>query len=137
MAHIETNIAYLRATRRLTQKEVAQATGIGQKTLSALETGASQGIEFNTLVKLCTFFRCAPSDVLLIEEEEEIVPPSPENLQKAEALIQRAMEAAKRSPTPNSRTELWSEFETLRTQLQNSVESEKTSSGINRRVPGV
>ena len=60
--YIRTNLSYLRFSRgRLSQKAVSKSTGIGQKTLSALETGASKGIEFNTLLKLCMFFECSPS----------------------------------------------------------------------------
>ena len=67
---LRTNLAYLRFINgKLTQKDVSEATGIGQKTISSLETGASKGIEFNTLVKLCTFFNCTPGDLLMLEDE--------------------------------------------------------------------
>lgn len=116
--YIQTNLANLRfAKGRLTQRDVSKATGIGQKTLSALETGASQGIEFNTLVKLCSFFMCSPGDILIIEEEPEDVPPSPEALTKADELIARGLKAAV-SSSVQTPTELWAEFEIVRTRLQ-------------------
>lgn len=96
--YIQTTLPYLRALRKLSQREVSEATGVGQKTLSALETGASQGIEFNTLVKLCTFFMCTPSDILSIEEEVENTPPSQKSLNKADELIARGLKAAMKTP---------------------------------------
>ena len=121
MKHIETNLSYLRALRKLTQREVAQATGIGQKTLSSLETGVSQGIEFNTLVKLCTFFMCTPSDILLLEEEPEIEPPSIEALNQADALIARGLQAAMKSPSQTPK-DIWAEFDIVREQLRNTAQ---------------
>ena len=116
--YIRTNLAQLRFTAgRLTQREVSQATGIGQKTLSALETGVSKGIEFKTLTKLCVFFSCEPSDILVIEEEAEAVPPSKFALGKAEELIARGLQAAMTAPkqTPE---EIWAEFDAVRERLQ-------------------
>ena len=107
--------------RKLSQREVSQATGIGQKTLSALETGASQGIEFSTLVKLCTFFRCEPSDILLIEEQEDNTPPSQESLNKADMLIKRGLKAAMDSSPPKSSQAIWAEFDAMKERLQKSA----------------
>ena len=121
MKYIQSNLTYMRAIKKLTQKEVAQATGIGQKTLSALETGASQGIEFNTLIKLCTFFRCTPSELLLIEEEPENIPPSLEALNRADGLITRGLKAAMEAPEQNS-NEVWAEFDAMRDRLKNTIQ---------------
>jgi putative transcriptional regulator len=123
MKYIETNLSYLRAIRKLTQREIAQATGIGQKTLSALETGTSQGIEFNTLAKLCTFFRCEPSDILLIEEHPDNTPPSLESLKRADAIVKRGLKAAMdstKSSGAQSTEDVWAEFDAMRKRLQKS-----------------
>lgn len=123
MKYIQTNLSYLRAVKKLTQREVAQATGIGQKTLSALETGTSQGIEFNTLAKLCTFFRCEASDILLVEEREDSTPPSPESLKRADGIVKRGLKAAMDSAkvaSPESLAEVWAEFDAMRERLQKS-----------------
>jgi putative transcriptional regulator len=133
MKYIQTNLSYLRAVRKLTQRDVAQATGIGQKTLSALETGVSQGIEFGTLAKLCAFFRCEPSDILLIEEEEENTSPSQQALNKAEILIAQAQKRAMASQ-PQSPEELWAEFEAMREQLQKSVQQSNRLSEKKQKI---
>lgn len=116
--YIRTNLAALRfAKGKLSQREVSEATGIGQKTLSALETGASKGIEFNTLARLCAFFRCEPSDVLLIEDEVEDIKPSDSSLKKADDLIARGLQAAMQAPkqTPE---EIWAQFDAVRARIQ-------------------
>lgn len=120
--YIRTNLAVLRAMRgNLSQRRISQATGITQKTLSALETGTSRGIEFNTLLKLCTFLRCTPNDLLVIEDEpEEIEPVSQEALSKADELIAKGLKMAMAVPiqTPE---EIWAEFENVRSRIQASA----------------
>ncbi|MEZ4537003.1 MAG: helix-turn-helix transcriptional regulator [Cyanobacteriota/Melainabacteria group bacterium] len=126
---LKTNLAYLRFINgRLSQKTVSEATGIGQKTLSALETGSSKGIEFNTLIKLCTFFRCTPSDLLIIEEDVDDKPLSEESRQRAKHLVARGLETAMRS-SMNDPEKVWAEFDSVRTRLQSAtdrVQLEKT-----------
>ncbi|MDZ4835412.1 MAG: helix-turn-helix transcriptional regulator [Candidatus Melainabacteria bacterium] len=117
---IKSNLAYLRATRgRISQRTISEATGIGQKTLSALETGASKGIEFNTMVRLCEFFKCTPNDLFTIEDEPDTTPPSLESLAKADALIGIALQNAMQAPKQTSQ-EIWAEFDALRARLQAS-----------------
>jgi len=116
--YIRTNLASLRFTHgKLSQREVSQATGIGQKTLSALETGASKGIDFSTLVRLCDFFKCETSQILVIDEEPEDIPPSPEALKKADDLIARGLKAAMESPE-QSAAQVWAEFDAVRERMQ-------------------
>ncbi|MBU6450133.1 MAG: helix-turn-helix domain-containing protein [Cyanobacteria bacterium REEB67] len=114
---IRFNLALIRAMRgKLTQREVALATGLSQKTLSALETGTSKGVEFATLAKLCQFLKCAPNDLLILEDEADDLPPSKESLSKAREIIgrglERAMKAQKRTPE-----EIWADFDALRTKI--------------------
>lgn len=120
---IKTNLSYLRFNQgKVSQKAVSDATGIGQKTLSALETGASKGIEFNTLLKLCLYFNCSPSDLLIIEDEitEEEIPVSDGSRRKAKDLVARGLLAAMEAPL--SPEKVWAEFDAVRTRIQNEVE---------------
>lgn len=122
---IKTNLAYLRfKSGRLSQKAVSEATGIGQKTLSALETAASKGIEFNTLIKLCEFFHCSPGDLLLLEEEPDDEPVTEEARNKAKELVARGLAAALQAPAL-SPEEIWAEFDTVRTRMQAAPKSSK------------
>ena len=119
---IKANLAYLRFMNgRLTQKAVSEATGIGQKTLSALETGASKGIEFSTLIKLCDFFHCTPGELLLIEEEAEVAPPSKESLLRAKHLVAQGLSAAMLAE-PKDPEEIWKDFDSVRVKLQEAAE---------------
>jgi putative transcriptional regulator len=120
--YIRTNLSYLRFSQgRLSQKAVSDATGIGQKTLSALETGASKGIEFNTLLKLCTFFDCSPSEFLIIEEEQQEMPPSDQSRQKAKLLVARGLQAAMKAPSATPE-QIWAEFDAVRAKMQQAAE---------------
>jgi len=119
---IRTNLAYLRLVRgKLTQRAIADATGIGQKTLSALETGTSKGIEFSTLAKLCTFLQCTPSDLLVLEDEPEKEVATKEALTKADELIKRGLQKAMESQ-PKTTKQVWDEFDQMRSRLQSAAE---------------
>mgnify|MGYP003384700044 CR=1 FL=1 len=116
---IKTNLSYLRFSQgRVSQKAVSEATGIGQKTLSALETGASKGIEFNTLLKLCLFFNCTASDLLIIEDVAPAEEPvSDESRKRAKDLVARGLLAALQSPEPTPE-KVWAEFDAVRMRMQ-------------------
>jgi len=117
MKQVRFNLAVMRAMRgRLTQREVSLATGLSQKTLSALETGSSKGVEFATLAKLCQFLKCLPSDLLILDDEIEDVPPSKESLSKAKEIIGKGLERAMSTPrkTPD---EIWANFDALRNKI--------------------
>jgi len=117
MKQVRFNLALMRAMRgKLTQREVSLATGLSQKTLSALETGSSKGIEFATLAKLCLFLKCAPNDLLIIEEEVEDIPPSRESLTKAKEIIGKGLERAMNAQKKTSE-EIWDEFDALRDKI--------------------
>jgi DNA-binding Xre family transcriptional regulator len=121
---IKVNLAFMRALRgKLTQTAISEATGIGQKTLSALETGASKGIEFGTLAKLCAYLHCTPNDLLVLEEIPDLEPPTAAAMKKAEELIARGLQKAMESPkkTPE---EIWAEFDALRAKMQSSVQNQ-------------
>ena len=117
MKQVRFNLALMRAMRgKLAQREVSLATGLSQKTLSALETGASKGVEFATLAKLCQFLKCAPNDLLILEDEIEDVPPSKASVSRAKEIIgkglQSAMDAPKKTPE-----EIWTDFDALRNKI--------------------
>lgn len=53
-----------RENRIVTQVEVAEATGINRLTLRRIERGDTQGIDFDTLAKLCNFYGVGVGDIL-------------------------------------------------------------------------
>lgn len=128
---VRVNLAFIRATRgRVTQRDIALGTGLSQKTLSALETGISKGIEFNTMAKLCDFLKCTPNDLFLLEEEIIETKPSEESLKKADAIIVRGLERAMAAPqkTPE---EIWSTFDALREKIQQqALDKSKQERGL-------
>lgn len=129
---LRTNLSFLRFSQgRLSQKAVSEATGIGQKTLSALETGASKGIEFNTLLKLCTFFNCSPGELLIIEEETLEIPVSDESRQKAKLLVAQGLQAAMKAPTATPE-QVWAEFDAVRARMQSVTDARKDRKVTNR-----
>lgn len=118
MKQVRFNLALMRATRgKLTQREISLATGLSQKTLSALETGSSKGVEFATLAKLCDFLKCEPNDLLVLEEEAEEIKPSKESLVKAKDIVSRGLVRAMKAPKQTSE-DIWAEFDELRTKIE-------------------
>ena len=67
------NLKIARIRAELTQKELAEKTGIRLPTISALCTGAAKHIPVNVLDKLCTTLDCQPGDLVeyLKDETEE------------------------------------------------------------------
>jgi len=120
--YVRFNLAFMRAARgNLTQREVSLGTGLSQKTLSALETGTSKGVEFATVARLCQFLKCTPNDLLVLEDEIVDVKPSEESLKKADDIIARGLRRAMDAPeqTPE---EIWSAFDALREKIQGQVQ---------------
>ena len=52
------------ADRGMTQKELADATGIRPPTISAICTGAARHIPVDVLDKVCACLNCQPGDLL-------------------------------------------------------------------------
>ncbi len=52
---------------KVTAKELAEKTGLGTNTISRLRNNKAKGIDFNTLEKLCNFFKCSVSDIIGIK----------------------------------------------------------------------
>lgn len=57
---LKTNLSILLAQRDLRITKVAEDTGISRTTLTALSSNSSQGIQFDTLNKLCTYLQTTP-----------------------------------------------------------------------------
>lgn len=127
--YVRFNLAFMRAARgKLTQREIALATGLSQKTLSALETGASKGVEFGTIARLCDYLKCTPNDLLVLEEEVADVAPSEASLKKADEIIAKGLRKAMQAPeqTPE---EIWGEFDALREKMQNQAQGSDQRGG--------
>ena len=54
----------MRLNKRLTQQELAQASGVGQGVISDIESGATQNPRLDTLIKLANALDCAITDLL-------------------------------------------------------------------------
>ena len=117
---VKSQLAVLRAKHgKISQSELSRQTGITQKQLSALETGKTKGITFETLAKLCLFFDCTPNELLQLEEVAEIdTSPTEEELSLADEIIARGLSRAMKSPQ-RSASEIWAEFDTVRAKLAN------------------
>ena len=120
--YVRFNLAFMRVIRgKLTQRDVALGTGLSQKTLSALETGASQGVEFGTIAKLCDYLKCTPNDLFVLESETAYATPSSNSLKRADEIIVRGLKRAMQEPeqTPE---EIWSVFDVLRERMRTEAE---------------
>lgn len=120
--YVRFNLAFMRVIRgKLTQRDVALGTGLSQKTLSALETGASQGVEFGTIAKLCDYLKCTPNDLFVLESETAYATPSSNSLKKADEIIARGLKRAMQEPeqTPE---EIWREFDALRERMRTQAQ---------------
>ena len=118
---VKSQLAVLRAKHgKISQSELSRQTGITQKQLSALETGKTKGITFETLAKLCLFFSCTPNELLQLEEIPKIeTSPTEEELFLADKIISRGLSRAMNSPQ-KSASEIWTEFDTVRAKLAQS-----------------
>jgi DNA-binding Xre family transcriptional regulator len=54
----------------VTYTEISRQTGIAISTLSKLGTDKSKGMEFETMAKLCAFFKCQPGDLFRLVQVE-------------------------------------------------------------------
>lgn len=129
MKKVKPRLALLRAVHgRISQSELSRQTGITQKQLSALETGKTKGITFDTLTKLCTFFSCTPNDLLELEPETEAdLSPTVEELADANEIISRGLKRAMEAPKRPAQ-EIWAEFDAVRARIAaNTVEQSDRS----------
>jgi DNA-binding Xre family transcriptional regulator len=60
--------------RRITYKDIEEATGIGALTLSRIATNHRYNFKRKDLEKLIVYFDCQPNDILTVIKEEKRVP---------------------------------------------------------------
>jgi DNA-binding Xre family transcriptional regulator len=60
--------------RSIPQTEIAEKSGVDRLTLRRIERGETKGIDFDTLVKLCSFYGVGVGDIL--EYDPNIETPS-------------------------------------------------------------
>lgn len=63
------NLRVLLAEKMISQTELHAKTGISRSTLIAICKGRSDGIQFDTLDKLCEALEIEPSDLLETKED--------------------------------------------------------------------
>ena len=61
----------LLAMREMTQKELAEKTGIRPPTISAICTGSVKQLPIEALNKICKVLDCQPADIMEYIEDEE------------------------------------------------------------------
>ncbi|OJU18498.1 MAG: Cro/Cl family transcriptional regulator [Clostridiales bacterium 43-6] len=66
---IKCHLSTLMGKNKLTIKDVCEKTGLARNTISFLYHEKVKRIDFETLVKLCTFFDCKVEDILEFEKE--------------------------------------------------------------------
>ena len=68
------NLPTLCARKGLSQRQLAALAGLRPDAVSALERGASTGITFHTLARLCEVLDCEPGELLKVDLDEHRVP---------------------------------------------------------------
>lgn len=70
MEVIKFKVKVMLALRDMTQKELAEKTGIRPPTVSAICTGAVKHLPVEALDKMCAVLHCQPADLMEYIEEE-------------------------------------------------------------------
>lgn len=66
---IKSRVKVMLAMREMTQKELAEATGVRPPTISAICTGAARHIPVDVMDKICEVLDCQPSDLWEYQKE--------------------------------------------------------------------
>lgn len=72
---IKFKVKVMLALREMTQKELAEKTGIRPPTISAICTGAVKHLPVDALDKICEVLECQPADLMeyvIVKQENEI-----------------------------------------------------------------
>ena len=69
---IKFKVKVMLAIRDMTQKELAQRTGIRPPTISAICTGTIKQIPVDVLDRICAVLDCQPSDLMEHIKEETV-----------------------------------------------------------------
>ena len=68
---IKFKVKVLLAINEMTQKELAEKTGIRPPTVSAICTGAVKHLPIDALNKICAVLNCQPADLMEYIPDEE------------------------------------------------------------------
>ena len=68
---IKFKVKIMLASREMTQKELAEKTGIRPPTVSAICTGAVKHLPVDALNKICDVLDCQPSDLMEYIRDEK------------------------------------------------------------------
>lgn len=68
---IKFKVKIMLAIREMTQKELAEKTGIRPPTVSAICTGAVKHLPVDALDRICTVLKCQPADLMEYIPDEE------------------------------------------------------------------
>ena len=66
---IKFKVKVMLAMREMTQKELAERTGIRPPTVSAICTGSVKHLPVDALDKICEVLKCQPADLMEYVEE--------------------------------------------------------------------
>ena len=69
---IKFHVKVMLAKREMTQKELAERTGIRPPTVSAICTGAIKHLPVDALEKICDVLDCQPADLMEYIKEENV-----------------------------------------------------------------
>ena len=68
---IKFTVKVMLAKREMTQKELADRTGIRPPTISAICTGSIKHLPVEALNKICAVLDCQPADIMAFIPDEE------------------------------------------------------------------
>ncbi len=68
---IKSRVKVMLALREMTQKELAEKTGVRPPTVSALCTGTAKHIPINVLDSFCKVLQCQPGDIMEYVEGDD------------------------------------------------------------------
>ena len=71
---LKCRLSTLMGTRRWTIQEVHERSGLSRNTISSLYNDKVKRIDYDTVVKLCSVFKCDVGDLLLLTESNEDSP---------------------------------------------------------------
>jgi putative transcriptional regulator len=69
---IKFKVKVMLAVREMTQKQLADRTGIRPPTISAICTGSIKHLPVDALDKICTVLNCQPSDLMEYVPDEAV-----------------------------------------------------------------
>lgn len=71
MSELRNNLRILMAKNGIrTMVELEEKTGVSRQVLDRLDKGKSKRLDFDTVVKLCSFFECNVGELLYIDSEK-------------------------------------------------------------------